>query len=89
MGEQVSFLDVESHGMRHKTPILISSIVGILSGAAAVYFKQEADESFSEFQRTQDPKLLSRTDQYDTISGISLVTFEISLASLAYFLLSQ
>lgn len=89
VGQRVDPLDVESSEIRHKTPILISGIVGIVSGVAAVYFKQEADESFSEYQRTLDPKLLSRTDRYDTISGVSLVALEISLTSLAYLLLSQ
>ena len=89
IGYSRTFLNVDSPRIRHKTPILISGIVGIASGVAAVYFKHEADESFTEYQRTRDPKLLSRTDQYDTISGLSLVAFELSLASLTYLLLSQ
>lgn len=89
IGDSRTFLNVKTPQIRHKTPILISGIVGIVSGVAAVYFKQEADESFSEYQRTQDPKLLSKTDRYDTISGVSVVALEISLASLAYLLLSQ
>ncbi len=89
IGDSKTFLDVETNRMRHKTPILISSIVGIASGVAAVYFKQQADDAFNEYERTRDPKLLSRTDRYDTISGVSLVAFEVSLASLAFLLLSQ
>jgi len=82
-------LNLEPATFRHKTPILVSGIVGIASGVAAVYFKQKADKSFGDYQQTGDQTLLSRTERYDTISGVSLVAFELSLTSLAYLLLNQ
>ena len=67
--------------------ILLGSAV-VLGGSAA-YFKLKADDEFKKYEATNDTQYLNRTDNYDTISGISLGALQINFGVLVYYFLSD
>lgn len=71
---------------RSSTPIYIATATTVLAGAAAAFFKIKADNSYAEYQQSGNGDLLSRVKTYDRVSGVALVTSEVSLFLLTYFL---
>lgn len=67
--------------------ILASGI--FLLGGTAAYFKLQADDYFDKYHQTGDKKYLDKTDQYDLISGISFVLFQIDFGFIIYKVLNQ
>jgi|YelNatPaOPRAMG01_1025707.scaffolds.fasta_scaffold00404_13 hypothetical protein len=72
-------------------PVQLISAVGVVSGAAAAYFKINADKMFSNYQSQAfnghyDGQLLKRVNQYDRYSATSLVVMEVCVAALVYYL---
>lgn len=70
-------------------PIAITASSAIVTGVAAAYFKLRADQLYKDYRQNGDPATLDRVRQLDLSAGISLVASEISIAFLAYLLLSQ
>ena len=70
-------------------PIYITSGTAIVSGMAAAYFKIKADTHYDFYHQSGNPSDLDRVHQYDTISGIALVTSEASIILLSYLLFSR
>lgn len=87
-GESTSAL-VNGEQMKSLTPIYLSSGAAIICGTAAAYFKIKADGYYNDYRNTGDESALQRVRKFDTISGVALVTSEISLLLLSYFLLSR
>ena len=76
-------------GSSRSVPLYVSGVATVLSGIAAMYFKTQADERFTEYNRTGNPDLLSQTHQLDTAAGITLAATQVGLAVFTYFLLSE
>jgi hypothetical protein len=69
--------------------LYITGAATILSGAAAAFFKVQADERYDLYLKTGDPGLLQKTNRLDTASAIALGATQVGLALCAYFLLSE
>lgn len=67
--------------------ILASGI--FLLGGTTAYFKLQADDYFDKYRQTGEKKYLDKTDQYDLISGISFVLFQIDFGFIIYKVLTQ
>ncbi len=67
-------------------PVYLTAGAAIIAGAAAAYFKIEADHRYRDYRETNDPALLGSIHRYDRASGIALAVCEINLAGLAYLL---
>ena len=74
---------------RKVIPITISALLTAASGISAYYFKDQANNKYDDYLNSGDPALLDKTRQYDLISGISLVLFQVGLVGLIYFLLME
>jgi hypothetical protein len=61
----------------------------IVSGVLSAYWKNQANHDFDLYNTTKDPALLSSTQHYDNLSGITIVLSHLSFALLAYLLLSD
>ena len=61
----------------------------IVSGVLSAYWKNQANHDFDVYNTTKDPALLSSTQHYDNLSGITIVLSHLSFALLAYLLLSD
>ena len=66
---------------------LIGSAV-VLGGVAA-YYKIQADQSFEEYEETNQQKFLDETDRFDLISGVAFGALQVNFAALIYFVLSD
>ncbi len=94
-----SFLQLQSYNsvsplaerreVKNLTPVYITSGTAVLGGAVAAYFKIKADNYYNDYRNTGNQAALDRVKRFDTISGVALVTSEVSLFLLSYFLLSQ
>jgi hypothetical protein len=62
---------------------------GIAAGAAAVYFKQHANEQYARYLLSGDETLLSETEKYDIYAGVSLAVLQIGLAYFVYLLFTE
>ncbi len=60
-----------------------------LLGGTTAYFKLQADDYFDKYRQTGEKKYLDKTDQYDLISGISFVLFQIDFGFIIYKVLNQ
>ena len=80
---------VNGEQMKSMTPVYLSSGAAIISGTVAAYFKIKADGYYNDYRNTGDEEALRRVRKFDSISGVALVTSEISLLKLSYFLLSR
>lgn len=61
----------------------------IISGVLSAYWKNQANSDFDKYSTTKDPALLSSTQHFDNLSGITIAISHLSLALLAYLLLSE
>ena len=80
---------VDGQQVKSMTPVYLSSGAAIIGGTLAAYFKIKADGYYNDYRNTGDEAALDRVRRFDTISGVALVTSEISLLMLSYFLLSR
>jgi hypothetical protein len=80
---------VNGEQVKSMTPVYVSSGAAIVGGTLAAYFKIKADGYYNDYRNTGDQAALDRVRRFDTISGVALVTSEISLLMLSYFLLSR
>ena len=71
------------------TPIYFTSGAAIAGGVVAAYFKIKADGHYNDYRISGDQGTLEQVRRFDTISGVALVTSEVSLLLLSYFLLSR
>lgn len=73
-----------------KTPAFKYLIAGAaVLGAAAVYFKLEADKNYDKYLESGDKSYLNKTDSYDIISGVSMGALQINLGVMAYLFLTD
>lgn len=61
----------------------------IALGATTAYLKLEADDKFEEYSITGDPELIDEVNQYDVASATTLVIFELNVALIIYFFLTE
>lgn len=78
-------------GMLFGVPVSLIAAAGVVSGAAAAYFKVNADKMFANYQSQAlgghyDEGLLKKVNQYDRYSAAGLVVMEICAAALVYYL---
>jgi hypothetical protein len=69
--------------------IYLTGAATVLAGAAAAYFKIQADNKNSEYLRNLDPSLRSETRRLDTASALCLTASQVGFGLLAYFLLAE
>jgi len=69
--------------------IYASTATAVVSGVLAAYFKMKADNNYGEYRLSANSGLLDNIHRYDTASGVALGVSELSLAWLAYTLLSR
>lgn len=81
------FLD--SDGSNKLLPLYIAGSASIISGITAAYSKIQADKLYKEYRTTKNNQLLDRVKRLDTVSGISLVVSQVSIAILSYLLFNQ
>lgn len=55
----------------------------LAAGAAAVYYKFEADALYREYERTSDPALRPEIERFDRYSGVALGTMQVGLGVFA------
>ncbi len=67
--------------------VLLGGIVG--AGATSAYFKLKADKFYDEYLHTKDESLLSKTNNYDLISGIALGVLQVNFGLLIYHFLIE
>ena len=78
-----------------ETPFYGSALFALLLGTAialgatTAYLKLEADDKFEEYTITGDPELIDEVNQYDVASATTLVIFELNVALIIYFFLSE
>lgn len=87
---KLDFNGVRKNGRFINTPwfkALIGSAV-VLGGIAA-YYKIQADQSYDEYQETNQQKFLDDTDKYDLVSGIAFGTLQVNFAALLYLVLTD
>ncbi len=70
-------------------PVFLTSGTTILTGVASAYFKMKADGRYNDYRLSGDAGTLDEVHRFDRLSGIALVTSELSLIALSYFLLSR
>lgn len=70
-------------------PIYITTGATVLTGAAAAFFKIKADNYYDDYKKTGNEGSLAQVRSLDLASGVSLAASELSLLTLAYFLLSR
>ncbi len=87
-GFEISPYLVSDEGNNH-TSLYLTAGATVLTGAAAAFFKIQADSYYSDYRRTGNSSDLDNVRKYDLYSGISLAASQISLFILAYHLLSQ
>lgn len=74
----------------YKKPVFKYLLGGIVVlGAATAYLKIKADNSFRDYQRTDDNSYLDDTHKYDLLSGITFGALQINLGFLIYYFLSD
>ncbi|HEV8537824.1 MAG TPA: PEGA domain-containing protein [Bacteroidota bacterium] len=71
------------------TPVYLATGTAIFSGALAAYFKIKADGYYNDYKKSGDTGALDRVRRLDTLSGVTLLTSEVSLFVLSYLLLSR
>ena len=81
----VSMMPVRGSPLR----LYASALGAIIAGAAAAYFKIQADNQNDLYLLTGDPAAWSKVRKYDTISALSLTAAQIGIGLLAFFLLSE
>jgi hypothetical protein len=74
---------------KNSFPILVTTGATVLTGAAAAFFKIRADNYYDDYTRTGNQESLSQVHRLDVASGLSLAASELSLLTLAYFLLAR
>lgn len=74
---------------RNNLPVYSVAAVAVVSGVISAFFKIRADGFYDDYRRTGNSEHLSQIHSYDRISGISLAVEEVSLATLAYLLLTR
>lgn len=67
--------------------VMLSSAV--IFGASAAYFKMKADKTYDNYLAEKKNSLLDKTNNYDTISAVSLGLLEVNIAAIVYFLLDD
>jgi len=67
--------------------ILLGTAIAL--GATTAYLKLEADDKFEEYEITGNPELIDEVNQYDVSSGATFVVFELNVALIIYFFLSE
>jgi hypothetical protein len=61
----------------------------VLAGITAAYFKTRADDLYTDYTRTGDPSLLSKTHRLDTAAAIALAITQVGLGLFTYYILSE
>ncbi|MBI5471492.1 MAG: PEGA domain-containing protein [Ignavibacteriae bacterium] len=69
--------------------IYMAGAATLIAGSAAAYFKVKADNTYSDYQQTGDPGMLSKTDRLDAAAGIALAATQLSLGLFTYFILTE
>jgi hypothetical protein len=72
---------------RKLIPVIVSGLLTVVSAYLSYTFKVKANGYYEDYQRTGDNSFLDKTKKYDLYSGISLVTFQVSLGFFIYYLL--
>ena len=70
-------------------PIYVTLSATIATGIASAYFKTRADQYYADYRQTNDQAKLSHVRTFDAVSGILMVSCEVSLFVLSYLLLSR
>ncbi|MBN1300226.1 MAG: PEGA domain-containing protein [Melioribacteraceae bacterium] len=63
-------------------PVLLGTACAL--GAAAAYYKLEADKNFDKYYKTNNRNLLEKVDKYDMYSGVAFGLLQINFGYLAY-----
>ena len=69
--------------------IALPAGIGLVSGAVAIIFKQQADRKYDDYLAHNDASALSDARRYDLYSGIALFILELSFAYFAWLLFMQ
>jgi hypothetical protein len=75
--------------LRSMTPVYLSAGAGVLTGAAAAYFKIKADARYADYRSSGSAADLRDVRNLDRWSSISLAMSEMALFVLAYQLFSR
>ncbi len=70
-------------------PVYLTTAGAVLSGAAAAYFKVQADNHYNSYLYSGDQQLLDKVKREDIAAGIALAVCQINLVTLTYLLLSR
>lgn len=84
-----SSLFLSSDESNNPLPIYLSTGAAVVSGVAAAYWKTRADSYYADYRQSGDPSTLDHVRHFDLLSGIALVTSEISFLLLTYQLISR
>lgn len=79
---------IASTGFKTST-IALPAAIGLVSGAAAIILKQQADRKYNDYLAHDDASALSDARRYDLYSGIALFLLELSFAYFAWLLFMQ
>ncbi len=63
--------------------------LSLANGILSIYFKSKADALYNEYIQTGDPEKLNKVKQYDKISSITLIIFEITAIIAIYTLMKE
>lgn len=89
-GQREEESDESEVTQKHGTlPVLVAGAATVGFGAAAAYFKIQADSKNEQYLLSLDPSLHSKTRTYDTAAGICLTLAEVGFGFLTYFLLTE
>jgi hypothetical protein len=73
---------------RKTTGLFIGAGLMLVTGAASIYFKQQANDSYDRYLQTGDPTVFSgyydEANKYDNLFRISFIGFQASLIFTLY-----
>lgn len=70
-------------------PVYVTLSATIATGIASAYFKTRADQYYTDYRQTNDQANLNNVRTFDAVSGILMVSCEVSLFVLSYLLLTR
>jgi len=77
----------------HRRGLFGSLLLGLVSGAATIYYRDQGNEAYSVYLGTADPLKMehyySRARHYDRTAGASYAMFELSFILSGYFFLKS
>jgi hypothetical protein len=87
---QPEFAAVQGESWEGRTlPTVASGAGAVLAGAAAAYFKIQADDRNEAYGRGGDPGVLAERNRLDRAAAVSLVIMQVGVGLFMYLLLSD